>query len=208
MSYKFLKLMNNGEFKTMLVNYGNNTGAEINNYVIRQLMEIRDIDACHPILTQMNEHIRINSISVIRREISEMLCRDDFLISEDLLIEIIRENKNDIFFKKSQDLGHTQFLGICKHHGHIAFRRTSKHYFCFQCHDESSNKILYKPMRNLILKLFVDLNDLNYIMVADDLKIPQHTMYGNYNFRSSVTDDNWQKIEYLIRKVNENARSN
>lgn len=208
MIYKFLKLMNNSEFKTMLVNYGNNTGAEINNYVIRQLISIRDIDACHPILEQMNEHIRINSISLIRNEIKGMLNRDDFLISEDMLVDIIRENKNNIFFDKSKELNHTQFLGICKNHGHIAFRRTSKHYFCFQCHDECSNKIIYKPLRNLILKLFIDLNDLSYFMVADDLNISHHTMYGNYNFKSSVTDDNWFKIEKLIKKVGENVESN
>lgn len=206
--YKYLSLMSNNEIRALLINYGNNTGAEINNYVIRQLIKLKESGEDHPVLNKMNEHIRISSVDAVTSDVRQYIKDFNRTISEESLIKIIRENKNSIYLNESIEAGHKSFSGLCVHHGNTLFSIRRGKYFCYECLDEKQNNILYNPTRNLILKSFVDHYGISVSDVVKELNINSIHVYKHYKALMPISDNTWELISNLIKKVESNVNSN
>lgn len=205
MEYKFLSLMTNHEIRSMLADYGNSTGAEMNNFLARELIKMKNDGAYHPVLVCLDKYIHASSITEVNSEVKQFLGDKDIAVTQDNLIVIIRENKNRIYRDEAKASGLTSFVGNCENHRYTQFSIRGDHYFCSECYDEKKNKILYFPIRNLALKKFIDNYQLSINTVAQELGINSAQVYKYYNYTTSIPQKKWDAMSVLIKGIQENA---
>lgn len=196
--------MSNPEMRSLLAEYANKTGIEMNNYLVRQLITMRNNGIFHHVIAKLEKYIQECSVNVVRDEVCSFIQDYEFDVDDGLLITIIRENKNRFLRDGAKDLKFTSFVGNCVNHSFTQFSIRGGHYFCAECFETKSNNILYYPIRNLILKRFIDKYGLSINTVAQEVKINSAYMYKYYNHISPIPTDKWEVIATLIKGIKAN----
>lgn len=204
MDYKFLKLMSNAEIKILLADYGNATGAEINNFLVRELISMIKSNADHSILIKLENYLAKISIELIKAEVAPYLGDYSFDLDSNELISIIRENKNRIYQNDAKKKGLTSFIGNCKKHSHGQFSIRGEYHFCNECYQTGMSKNIFHPIRNLILKLFVKKHNIPVNSIAKELGIASHYVCRYHKEASTIPSERWEAISALILKVEGN----
>lgn len=210
MEYKFLGLMSQREIKVMLIDYGNSTGIEMNNYLVRQLFVWLTENKEHQILIALNNSIRINAMSNILGYMRQFVDMTDECLTENELVHIVRENKNKIYMAEALQNNDKSFDGICPSHGRsiFAIRANGKgvFYSCAGCAESREGSTIYNPVRNYILQKFISFHGIKANTVAKELNMSDHSIYKYQSFKSSIMTERWERISALLRKVHINSK--
>ena len=209
MEYKFLALMSQHEIKTLLIDYGNKTGIEMNNYLVRQLFIYLAEGREHKILMVLDKLLQDNALNHVVGHVSKFVDINANEFDEADLIHIVRENKNSIYMNEAIESNFKSFAGICVNHGRAVFsirkNNDRNFYLCSNCLEEKANKIIYNPIRNYILRKFITSHGINISSVAKELKISESYIYKCFKLNSSIAEKNWLPIAELIQGIKNNA---
>ena len=207
--YKFLSLMDQQETKALLIHYGNKTGIEMNNYLARQLIMMKSQGIEHVVLGALDDYVRDCAIADINSRVSEYMDWHKFYVTEKEMIQIIRENKNNLYMLDAIKHHHKSFTGICAKHGRADFSIRGNFekffYLCSDCFEEKANSIVYNPIRNFILRNFIKVNSFIVNNVAQELGMNNSYIYRYYRIESPIPDAKWDAISNLIKEINKNG---
>lgn len=210
-NYKILKFMSRNEVRTLLADYGNKTGAEINNFVIRDLYSKIKENKPHAILNKIDEYLRRCAVEQLVNEVREYIDSDRLNITDQDIDNFVRERRNKINMRNAMNKGYIDFDGYCTKHAITGFtirgsHNGSKYYVCSTCFAEGENKTKPNPERNIIVREFIETHGIFQSNLSNELGFPDNYISKYFRSKNSISDNHWNAISQLLLEVKENAR--
>lgn len=201
--YRFTPYMSLDQARFELVEMGNNTGAEINNYVIRQTIGHLKAGAEFPVLDQLERYLLHKYGVLIKHYLG------DSVTSSKNCVAVIRDKVNMAKAVDCKYQGEKQFIGDCVRHGfvdHNVFGSQNISYKCSLCIHEKMYEgieppdIIYHLDRNILVADFINRNKLDIEEFSNECKVTTGPLKRYLEFQESMTAQHWYHIKNCIKR--------
>ena len=201
--YSYVSYLSADQAKAEIICLGNDTGAEVNNYAIRQAIAALRAGQGFPLLDSLDQYVARKYSKQVRRYLGDVKSNGE------LDVAILRDKMNLGLALEAKYSGRKDFIGDCLLHGcceHTVFGSKVINYKCRFCVFSKMERtdeyidVVYDLDRNLLLADFIQRNLMDVERFSMDCRVMPKPMDRYLSLKETITLEHWLLIKHHIRK--------
>lgn len=202
MNYKFVPFISLDQARAELVEMGNITGAEVNNYMMRLAIGHLAAGQTFPLLSQLEKYLVKKYAVMIRDYIG------DCMTTGENCVYILRDKINMKRAVEAKYQGQKKFIGDCHRHGfcdHNVYGIQNINYKCSLCIQEKVDgdrepvEIIYNLDRNIMIRDFIVRNRMSLDQFSSGSKVMMPPLRRYLDCKETITGLHWMQMKSYIR---------
>lgn len=202
-NYLYVSYLSPDQARAELINLGNTTGAEVNNYVLREAIGHLKAKLQFPLLDQLEWFV----VGKYRKQIKYYL--GDCETSGENCIYVIRDRMNMSRAMDAKYAGEKKYLGDCMRHGFCDFNvygSQNINYKCCLClYDKIDNDIepvqlVYNLDRNILIADFIKRNKITVSDFSIGCGVQLRPLQRYLDNKETITALHWMQIKNHIAR--------
>lgn len=201
--YLYVAYLSPDQARAEIIMLGNSTGAEVNNYVLREAIGHLRAGLEFPLLDQLEWFI----VQKYRKQIKHYL--GDCNTTGENCVYVLRDKLNMGLALDAKYKGDKKFLGDCMRHGCCDFNvygSQNINYKCVLCLQERTDNdiapvpVIYNLDRNILIADFIKRNRIDLFDFSIDTGIQVKSLQRYLNNEETVTGLHWMLIKNQISR--------
>lgn len=201
--YDFVSYLSPDQARLEIIQLGNDTGAEVNNYALRMAIGHLKNDMEFPLLSQLEKYLSGKYRKQAERYLGDSIACGKYTVF------VIRDRLNMGRALEANFSGEKKFTGDCMRHGTCSFNvygSQSINYKCCLCIQEKMDNniqpvpIIYNLDRNVLLADFLLRNDLDKKTFSHKSGVMLGPLERYLNCEETITASHWRQIKSQIRR--------
>lgn len=201
--YLYVSYLSPDQARAELIMMGNDTGAEVNNYVLREAIGHLKAGLSFPLLDQLENFI----VAKYRKQVRLYL--GDCNTKGENCVYVMRDRLNMGRAMEAKYQGEKKFLGDCMRHGCCDFNvygSQNINYKCVLCLQERADNeiepvpIIYNLDRNILINDFIQRNDISVFDFSIHTNVQLKPLQRYLDNKETISALHWMLIKNHISR--------